>query len=59
MDITTIAIYFIGAMLALALIKFIIRLPFMLMSLAIIGVLGYAAYKFIWPMLKPMLNSMM
>lgn len=52
MNITTIAIYFVAAVIAFALLKFIIKLPFMIMTVAILGALGYAVYMYVWPMLQ-------
>lgn len=51
MDYTVLA-YIIGGVVALWLIKFIIKLPFYLISLAILSATAYAAYKFIWPLLQ-------
>ena len=56
MDITTIAIYFIAAIIAFAFLKFIIKLPFMIMTVAILGALGYAVYLYVWPMLQDVLK---
>lgn len=59
MDITSIVLLFGGLLIAFSLLKFIIKLPFYLMTFAILGVLGYAAYIYVWPMLKPMLKDIM
>ncbi|MBP5215260.1 MAG: hypothetical protein J6039_01730 [Alphaproteobacteria bacterium] len=59
MDITSIVIMVGGLFLAYMLFRFIIRLPFYLMTFAILGGLGYAAYVYLWPMIKPMLSGIM
>ena len=59
MDITSIVLLFGGLLIAFALLKFIIKLPFYLMTFGILGALGYAAYIYLWPMIRPMLNNIM
>lgn len=57
MDLVTIGMYIIGALLALSLIKFLIKLPFYLMTFGILGALGYAAYVYLWPSLRELFNN--
>lgn len=47
MDFTTIVMGVIGFIIALTLFKFMLKLPFYIMTLAILGALGYAAYKYV------------
>lgn len=51
----TILMYIGGALIALMMFKFIIRLPMLLFSLAVLSALGYAVYRFVWPMLQGMI----
>ena len=51
MDVTTLAIAFIGLLIFFAAIKFIIKLPFYIMTFAILGGLGYVAFQFLRPIL--------
>jgi len=51
MDYTVLA-YIVGAIVALWVVKFIIKLPFYLISLAILSATAYAVYRFIWPLLQ-------
>ena len=51
MNVTTLAIGFIGLLIFFAAIKFIIRLPFYIMTFAILGGIGYVAFQFLRPML--------
>ena len=51
MNVTTLAIGFIGLLIFFAAIKFIIRLPFYIMTFAILGAIGYVAFQFLRPML--------
>ena len=51
MDYTILA-YIVGAIVALWVVKFIIKLPFYLISLAILSATAYAVYRFIWPLLQ-------
>lgn len=59
MDLMTAGLYLIGALIAFSLIKFLIKLPFYIMTFAILGALGYVAYTYVWPMLEPMLHDIM
>lgn len=59
MDFVTIGLYIIAALIAFSLLKFLIKLPFYIMTFAILGALGYAVYTYIWPNLAPMINEMM
>ena len=52
MDLTTIGISILGLLLVFGFFKFLIRLPFYLMTFAILGALGYAVYTFILPLLN-------
>ena len=47
---TTLLFYGVVAIVALMLIKFIIKIPYYLMMLAILGGLGYVAYFYVLPM---------
>ncbi|MBR3676920.1 MAG: hypothetical protein IKN71_07290 [Alphaproteobacteria bacterium] len=47
MDFNTMILGIIGFIIALALFKFMLKLPFYIMTLAILGALGYAAYKYV------------
>lgn len=51
MDVTTLAIAFGGLLIFFAAIKFIIKLPFYIMTFAILGGIGYVAYQILGPML--------
>ncbi len=50
MDITTLLIYGVAALIALWVLKIIIRIPFYLMTIGILFGLGYVAYKYVLPM---------
>ncbi len=47
---TTLLFYGVAAIIALMLIKFIIKIPHYLMMLAILGGLAYVAYFYVLPM---------
>ena len=47
---TTLLFYGVVVIVALMLIKFIIKIPYYLMMLAILGGLGYVAYFYVLPM---------
>lgn len=54
MDLMTIGMYLIGALIVFYIIKSSLKFLF---SMAVLGALGYAVYVYIWPMLQPMLND--
>ena len=58
MDLVTIGMYLVGALIAFSLLKFLIKLPFYLMTFGILGALGYAAYVYLWPSLQELFNSL-
>ena len=52
MDFTTIGIGIIGLLLVFAFLKFLIKLPFYIMTIGILAALAYAAYAFLLPLLN-------
>ena len=56
MDLMTVGMYLIGALIAFYIIKSSLKFLF-LFSIIILGALGYAVYVYIWPALQPMLNN--
>ncbi len=54
MDLMTVGMYLIGALIAFYIIKSSLKFLF---SIIILGALGYAVYVYIWPALQPMLNN--
>ena len=52
MDLTTIGIGILGLLLIFGFFKFLVKLPFYIMTFAILGALGYAVYMYILPMLN-------
>jgi len=55
MDLMTIGMYVIGALIAFYIIKSSIKFMFYVI---ILGALGFAAYTYVWPALKPMIDNM-
>ena len=54
MDLMTIGMYLIGALIVFYIIKSSLKFMF---SIAVLGALGYAVYAYVWPALQPMLNN--
>ena len=54
MDLMTIGMYLIGALIVFYIIKSSLKFLF---SIAVLGALGYVAYAYLWPALQPMLNN--
>lgn len=52
MDLTTLGIGILGLLLIFGFFKFLVKLPFYIMTFAILGALGYAVYMYILPMLN-------
>ena len=52
LDITTIGLGFLGLLIAFSFLKFLIKLPFYIMTFGILGALAYAAYTYLLPLLK-------
>ncbi|MBP5353014.1 MAG: hypothetical protein J6Y91_04540 [Alphaproteobacteria bacterium] len=51
MNVSTIAIAFIGLLIFFAAIKFLLKLPFYIMTFAILGGIGYVAFQALRPAL--------
>lgn len=52
MDITVLGIGILGLLLIFGFFKFLIKLPFYIMTFAVLGALGYAVYMYILPLLN-------
>ena len=52
MDLTTLGIGILGLLLVFGFFKFLIKLPFYIMTFAILGALGYAVYTYVLPLLN-------